>query len=162
MWGHNSSNQKSIPWKADEKKEGLEWSFNPTTVEERERYSHMWKRPLCITLEIQKLLQHKKTICCKVSRVWSTSVGYAVRKETRGKGLGLSNTAPGFYSWFFREVNSQTQLPELPENGSTFKLKVFQVQSPHYQMHSSASCREVVLVQDTVHSVTYRISTNWN
>lgn len=38
MRRHNSSNHKSFPWKADEKKEGLEWSFNPTTIKERAKY----------------------------------------------------------------------------------------------------------------------------
>lgn len=83
----------------------------------------MCKRPLCITLEMQKLLQHEKTTRSKVNRVWSTPVGYVVSKDTRGKGLRLSNAATGFYSLFFREVSSQTQLPELPEYSSTLKLK---------------------------------------
>lgn len=52
--------------------------------------------PLRITLEMQNLLQHEKTTCSKVNRVWSTPVGYVVSKDTRGKGLRLTRQLQAF------------------------------------------------------------------
>lgn len=134
---------KSFSWKADKQKEELKWSFKPTTAEDRTRYPHMWKKSPCATLEMP---EHEKSL--------DTRSGSAALRDSRDKGLESSSRVTCFNSRVIREVNSQTQFPELPGNGSIFKLQAFQVQGAHCQKQSSTPSREPVPVPDTAQCYT--------